>query len=291
MPHVAGEAGLCRLYDNLARYHWLRRRLAACAPGEGLELHKRLVAPPSDTDGPPAGTAGLHDWLWQQLGAPPAPTVLDVGCGFGASVLRWATTQPGTFVGLGASAYQVQRARREAERAGVADRCSFVLQSYDQPIAGPFDRVVAVEALLHAQDLAATLANVAAAMAPGARLVAVEDVAADDAVAADPDAAELLQRWSTAGLPSLATWRRACAAAGLHVERVHDLTAQVQPRPASVLARSERRLKALRRAMPVAAARAVLDAFLGGIALERLYAKGATRYVVVAARLEAGGAA
>lgn len=271
-------AGLRTMYDNLARYQWLQRRLRRCAPGEGLEMHKSLVAA-AGGEGPAAGTAGLHAWVWERFASPPRPRVLDVGCGFGASLLTWARAHAGEFVGLTLSAVQVGRARAQASALGVADRCTFRVQAYDQPIEGRFDRVVAVEALCHSDALGAALACIAASTAAGGRLVAVEDVAVDDRVAGDSDGCELRARWSTPHVYSEAAWRQALDGAGFDLRAVHDLTAQVRPRPDAVLARATRSLRWLRAALPTRGSRAVADAFLGGVALERLYRKGAMRYL------------
>ncbi len=67
-----------------------------------------------------------------------------------------------------------------------------------------------------------------------------------------------------------------------------DLTAQVPLREEAVLRRAERRLRLLRRVLLSRRAVGAVDAFLGGIALERLYRKGAMRYrCVVLVRGEA----
>ncbi len=273
-------AGLRAMYDNLARYQWLQRRLRRCAPGDGLEMHKRLAAP--EGHGPAAGTAGLHAWIWGRLfpaPSPSAPRVLDVGCGFGATLLTFARAHAGSFVGLTPSGYQVARARAQAVALGVQARCEFRQQTYDEAIVGPFDGAVSVEALCHADVLASALRRIAASLVPGARLVAVEDVAVDATVADDSDGCELRQRWSTAHLHARARWQEDLAVAGFVLRAEHDLTAQVRPRPARTLARAARTLRWLRAALPTAGGRAVTDAFLGGVALERLYAKGAMRYI------------
>lgn len=266
------------MYDNLARYQWLQRRLRRCAPGEGLEMHKTLVAAEGRV-GPAAGTAGLHAWVWERFAPTVPPRVLDVGCGFGASLLTWARAHAGEFVGLTLSAVQVARARAQALALGVADRCTFRVQAYDQPIDGHFDRVVAIEALCHSDALGAALTCIAGSTAAGGRLVAIEDVAVDDGVAAEPDGSELRARWSTPHLYSEAAWRAALGDAGFDLRVVHDLTPQVRPRPDAVLVRATRSLRWLRAALPTRGSRAVADAFLGGVALERLYRKGSMRYL------------
>lgn len=264
------------LYEGLARYQWGLRRLRRQAPGEGLEMHKRLAPPPAGQPGPPPGAA-WHAWLWQQLQAGPQPVVLDVGCGFGASVLHWARQHAGQFVGLGNSAYQLACARAEAVRLGLGDRCAFRLQAHGEPIAGAFSAVLGVETLVHADDLPRALRAIANCLRPGARFVSMEDVARATA-APDRDVHCLQTRWGLRRLWNDDDWTVGAAAAGLRCAASFDLTAQVAPRPAPTLARAERMLTALRWGALGRRARGAVDAFLGGIALERLYAAGAMNY-------------
>ncbi|MEZ5967006.1 MAG: methyltransferase domain-containing protein [Planctomycetota bacterium] len=270
-------AGDERLYEGLARYQWLLRRLRRAPPGVDLEMHKRLAAPAPGQPGPLPGDA-WHDWVWRQLELGEAPRVVDLGCGFGASVLRWARAHRGTFVGLGNSSYQLARARGEAERLGLSARCSFRPNAHGTTIEGSFDGVVAVETLVHATDLTGALVAVAACMAPGGRFVSMEDVARDADVGSSPHARQLAAAWALGSLWSTDDWDRAARAAGLRVVRSIDLTDQVIVRPEATLARSERRLRRLRRLLPGRHARSALDAFLGGIAMERLYRDGMLAY-------------
>ena len=57
-----------------------------------------------------------------------------------------------------------------------------------------------------------------------------------------------------------------------------DLTTQVVPSRDGELDARQRQLRFLAKFAPLPGWRRVLDAFLGGIALERLYAKGSMRY-------------
>jgi len=293
-------ARLHDLYEGLARYHWLCRRLRRAAPGEGLEMHKSLGPPAAGREGPPGGRH-LHDWLWQAAGLgggeapaapgghgdssprPPAawasprpPRVLEVGCGFGATSLHWARTRPGTFVAIGDSAYQIARARAEAGRLPLLGRCEFSVQSYDEPVAGTFDAVLGVETFLHASHLAATVRGLARCLVPGGRLVAVEDVARDERGASEASA--LAAAWSAPRIWSAADWEAAAAGAGLTAVAIHDLSAQVQPRPEPARQRAQAWLLLLRRLAPTRRLRGVVDAFLGGIELERLHERGAMLY-------------
>lgn len=282
---AASAAELAELYDSLSRFQWLCRAVSRPRPGAGLEMHKRLRAPPLAGDAPDAGAASLNDWLFARLELPAEPAVLDLGCGFGATLLGWARNHSGRSVGLTLSPFQAKQASREAERAGLDQRCAFRVASFDDPIEGEFDVVVSIETLLHAADLEAALANVRGSLKDSGQLVLVEDMARRSIDAGDDaDVAELLSMWSTARLPDEAMYHAALAAAGFEIESSVDLTDQVMSREPAQIDRGVRRLRRLRRLLPGRTARRIADAFLGGLLLERLYAGGRMKYLAVVAR-------
>lgn len=273
------DDGPAQLYETLARWQWWQRRLRSTAPGQGLELRKRIaaaIATDGPTDTPADGGAGLDAWLLALDGERPRRRMLDLGCGFGASLQRWVAAGTGTGLGVTPSAFQVARATTAAVQTGLAARCTFVQGSFDAPLGelpgAPFDLVLAIEALGHARDLGATLRAIAAVLAPGGRLVWVEDQLRE-AAPGDADVAELAARWSSPPLATVAAARAALAAAGLCAAREIDLTAQVSFVPMATNEQRTRRLLRLRRFAPLPAARRLADAFLGGLALERLYAR------------------
>jgi len=268
--------------------------VAATALGGGARRGARdaqapLRRPPAPTGGGPAsGCEAINAWLWSLLDPPEEPRVLDVGSGFGATLFDWARRcGGGSFVGLSLSPFQVRMAGREAERLGVNTRCSFRRQSYDDPIDGRYDVVVSLESLFHAPDLAVTLRGLSGVLAPGGVLVLVEDMALRDDAADDPDGRALLERWTTERLHTVDDYRRALAEAGLTLETDIDLSAQVDASSPEDLRARERRILALRRVAPLPSVRRVLDAFLGGFALERLYGRGRMAYrAMLATRAE-----
>ncbi len=321
---AAGGAAVAELYDWLSRYVQLANRLAYGDRFAGFTMHKALAGPPAAPLADVAGAAGaagapaansepasascaagapgvagapwaaggvhtVNDRLLAAADLPPRPRVLDAGCGFGGTVFRWHERLGGEYDGLTVSRVQLRVARREARRRGWGASCRFHLQSFDQPLPGEFDGIVAIETLVHAPDPAATVAHLAAALRPGGRLLLVEDVplAALGAEAA-PDLALLREHWGCPRLPALDEYRRSFAAAGLALLHEEDLTAGVRTRPPAELDRLERRYLRLRRALPWGPARAVLAAYLGGIAIERLYATGRLAYrLMVAGRSRA----
>lgn len=257
------------MYETLSRYQWRRSRRAR-ARGCGLELRKRLAPPRAGVDGPSDGGAGLDRWLFARIDGRPALRVLDLGCGFGISAQRWAGFGGGTAIGVTPCAFQVARATEAAAAAGLGQRVSFVRRDLTAPSGDGFDVVLAIESLGHG-DLAAALANVRRALRPGGVFLWVEDLLREP-VTDDADVRQLAEAWASPPLRDVATARAALAAAGLRTIAEFDLTSQVPVTPADRLAVRARRLRRLR-AIPLPSLRRLADAFLGGTALERLYAR------------------
>ena len=98
----------------------------------------------------------LGDWLFRRvileryslvvnaIGAPGA-SVLDVGCGPGRYGIELARRGARRCVGVDVAAGMIDVARREAEKAGVADRCEWALSEFLSFGSGEtFDAVVAM---------------------------------------------------------------------------------------------------------------------------------------------------
>jgi SAM-dependent methyltransferase len=279
MRELDRSTPLDALYESLARYHWWRRRLLRTPAGQQLEFHKKLRWPETGTD-----TKTLDEWLRERVAPPTHASVLDAGCGFGSTLFAWAPHVRGDLVGLTPSRFQVARATSVAQQLGLGRRCTFRRQSYDTPIAGSFEVVVAIEALFHGANLEVTLRNLGSALRPDGVLALVEDMANDSEAARLPEADRLLRAWATERLHTLADYRAALRATGFDLIHEHDLTTQVPRRDEAALNRRERWLDRLTRVAPLPGWRRVLQAFRGGVALERLYARGAMGYRVLIAR-------
>jgi SAM-dependent methyltransferase len=288
------KQGPVALYDSLARFQWWRRTLARSAPGAGLEMRKRLN--PSPTDGPSDGCAGLDHWLMQQMGDPPRRRLLDLGCGFGASLLRWlppredadpgapdaGAPEDGHAFGVTPSGYQVRRARQIANQSGVGARCTFLQQNLEAELPSDLDVILAIEALGHTADLPKVLRQIRQALRPAGKLIWLEDLLRAPA-AADADVATLANEWSSPPLRDVASVRRDLQAAGLQLVEEWDLTPQVPHRSLPQIQRSQAAASRWRRFTPLPFARRIAQAFVGGFALERLYAREMTCYRVLLA--------
>lgn len=107
-------------------------------------------------------------------------SVADVGCGHGASTILMAQAYPASrFVGYDYHAPSIEVARRQAERAGVADRVRFELaSSTDYPGTG-HDLVTMFDCLHDMGDPVAAAAHVRRSLRPDGSWMIVEPYAND----------------------------------------------------------------------------------------------------------------
>lgn len=108
------------------------------------------------------------DHILKKIDLRPGQTLLDVGCGWGALVLRAAGRFGARCVGVTLSENQARLARERVERAGLQDRVEIRLQDY-RDVGGQFERITSVGMFEHVgvQHLKDYFARVAGLLAPG----------------------------------------------------------------------------------------------------------------------------
>jgi SAM-dependent methyltransferase len=270
-------------YDWLSRYVQLANWLTYRDRFASFTMHKRLGIEAADSR--TAGVEYVNDRVLAVAGLAPEPRVLDAGCGFGGTIFHWQPRIGGRYEGITLSRVQLKVAQREARRRGIADACRFRLHSYDGPLGTGFDAVVAIESLIHSPDLDRTLPNLASALAPGGVLLVLDDMAACALDRHRPVEADLLRRhWGCAHYWTYDDYRDGLHRAGLSLVHDEDLSALMRPRREEILDRLELTYSFLHRRIPLPAARTVISAYLGGVALERLHASGDVHYRLLVAR-------
>jgi cyclopropane fatty-acyl-phospholipid synthase-like methyltransferase len=264
---------LHRYYDRLTLYARFARWLGSDPGYAAATVHRALR--PADVDESPF--AVVHRLVDAELGSAELRRLLDAGCGLGGTSLYFARRRGAQCDGIALSAQQVHAASENARKAGLDARCRFQVASFDGPLPSQrYDAILAIESLAHAPDLAASIANLAASLAPGGRLVVVDDVA--DRAADMRDAALLRAGWQVPSFVPREVWLAAFARASLRVVRDVDLTARMCQRRAWQRVALTGLNAAARAVVPHEGARAVLESHRGGLALERLYARGQSAY-------------
>lgn len=88
------------------------------------------------------------DHILNKIRLRPNQTLLDIGCGWGALVLRAAQNYGARCVGITLSENQYRLAKERVARAGLAERVEIRLQDYRE-VAGTFDRITSVGMFEH----------------------------------------------------------------------------------------------------------------------------------------------
>jgi cyclopropane-fatty-acyl-phospholipid synthase len=88
------------------------------------------------------------DHILTKIAVRPGDTLLDIGCGWGALVMRAASHYGARCVGVTLSKNQQALAQERVERAGLSDRVEIRLQDY-RDVTGTFDRITSVGMFEH----------------------------------------------------------------------------------------------------------------------------------------------
>jgi cyclopropane-fatty-acyl-phospholipid synthase len=89
------------------------------------------------------------DHILRKIRLQPGQRLLDIGCGWGALVLRAAQQFGARCVGITLSQNQFDLATERVQRAGLQDRVEIRLQDYRDVSDGPFDRITSVGMFEH----------------------------------------------------------------------------------------------------------------------------------------------
>jgi SAM-dependent methyltransferase len=271
---------VARYYRWLDGLSWFHERRGEAGHG-ALPVHRALADPNGGAPSPFV----IHRLMLEGLDLPAAPRALDAGCGYGATMLDLAPQRGGDWTGLTLSPVQAARGAAEIAARGLADRVRILVRSYDAPVEGRFDLAYGIESLIHSADPTRTVANLAAALAPGGHLVIVDDMPEENL---PEEAAARLARfrrfWRCPVAPTRQGWIAACRAAGLEPVMERDLNPLLQVRGMAELAP---RLEALERRARIPRLLGFglrQEAEIGGMLLETLQTEGFVRYRVLAAR-------
>lgn len=272
-------SGVATYYERLGRWNRAAHAIGYGGGSSTMTVHRALVDPRA---GGRVTFTRLHDVVLEQVGVLPSPRVLDAGCGLGGTMLLLAESLGATCVGLTLSPSQAATANAEAARRQLGARVRADVRSYDDPPAGPFDLIVAIESLAHSLDPARSVAALAARLAPAGRLIVVDDMP-EPAAALSPDLDAFKRGWQCPVLWPAASYREAFGRAGLVVDTDLDLTPQCRPRSQGRLALLMA-CNRLVRQWPAEGFRQLMDSHFGGLALERLIRDGHVRYRLLVAR-------
>lgn len=271
------ERDTASYYDRLSIWTAVARWFGYGGGRATHTVHRALIDPRAE--GRPTPTR-LHDVLVDALPRLVRPRVLDAGCGLGGTMIDLAARLEGDCYGVTLSAAQAAAARRAIAAAGLSERVRVLVQSYDEPPRGPFDLIVAIESLAHSADPAASLAALARQLSPGGVMAIVDDM---PAVGDDVDLRTFKRGWRCPVLFTREQYLQAFAALDLELTTDLDLSSSVVPRSLVRIAWLEWMNRA-GAVLPIEAWRMMLDSYLAGLSLERLYRRRIVHYRLLLAR-------
>jgi cyclopropane fatty-acyl-phospholipid synthase-like methyltransferase len=182
------EADIVHYYESCSLDYRINWRLDACQC-----LHYGYWDP--STRSFDEALVNTHRVMATRAGVRGGERVLDAGCGVGGASLWLAREHRCEVVGITLVPSQVRDARRNARRAGLAQRVRFEERSYldtGYPDAS-FDLVWAIESSCYAADKADFFREALRLLRPGGRLVVADFFRSGDAMGADQR--RMMERW------------------------------------------------------------------------------------------------
>ncbi len=202
----------------------------------GASLHRTVWGPAVSTR--KAAAHYVDDLILDAL--PPdvaTPTIVDLGCGLGASLLYLAGRVALKGEGITISPLQAARAATMVAEAGLADRVRCREANYlslPDDLAGRADLTFSIEAFLHGPDPDGYFREAARTLRPGGRLVICDDFLTSADPPASPREARWLEEfrtgWRVGSLVTVHQVRTLAAAHGLALVRDIDLTGMLELR-------------------------------------------------------------
>lgn len=269
---------LALYYDELHRWTERDKDFRTFSGVENDTIHRFLIDRATGAFSPDT----VYGFIDPHVAAVAPVRGLDAGCGYGGTCFRCYKVHGGRWTGVTISPEQWTSANGIAQARGLDAVIDFHLLSYDAPLPGRYNVVIGIESLIHAADPGRTLANLAAALDPPARLIVVDDMPVDAVPARDQGLlADFKRCWRCPVAPSAEGWIAAAVAAGLRPIAREDFNHLMRPREEVDLDAAFTDLSAQADTKVRSGFGRLSDAELGGLHLERLHRRGTIRYTML----------
>ncbi|KIM46709.1 hypothetical protein M413DRAFT_261257 [Hebeloma cylindrosporum] len=186
-----------------------------------------------------ASLARHEHYLAAQMNLRPGMRVLDVGCGVGGPAREIAQFTDAQVIGLNNNDFQIQRARKYTQKAGLENQVTFVKGDFmklsEQFGEGYFDAVYAIEATVHAPTWEGVYGEIFKVLKPGGIFGVYEWCMTDIWDPTIPEHKAIAHQIELGnGIPEmrpLSMAREALKTVGFQIEHEEDLAARPDPIP------------------------------------------------------------
>jgi len=281
---MRSDVSLAKFYDRFSYYVLFTNFLKSGDRFASFTMHKTLQIPKEKLSVYTRSSKPnyINDLVLDVLGLNAnSPNVLDVGCGFGGTIFRWYDRMGGQFTGVNLSKVQVDIANNEAKRRGIENHCQFLCRSFNEPLPAKYDIVVAIESLNYSPALTKTVMNLVNSLKPGGKLIIVDDIIAGNGEEKSNNISVLKKHWHLGSLPSKKTYQRLFKENNLTIIYEKDLSSQFTPMNFLVLWLIVKVCAVLFLVSPFDFIRTILSAYIGSVALQRLYHEGLVKYIMI----------
>jgi SAM-dependent methyltransferase len=250
------------IYDHLLQFESRNKK------NEPYPIHKKLHFSERDQN--------ILDWLILHLSFSKEDYVLDAGCGTGFSLFYLHELFGLKGCGISISPSEINYANQVCNQKKLENHLDFILMDYQLHQGGPYTKILAIESLKHARELRRSIHNLLEKLTDKGTMIII-----DDFVVGDYSKIDLQKKlWSSPGFRRFDEYKNIIQSAGSFTFHIKDLTSIVYSRPLWILNFLYIIGNVLNYFTP-SGFRRNLNTYLGGLLLEKLYAKRQVNYLAI----------
>jgi SAM-dependent methyltransferase len=250
------------IYDQLLKFE------SKGLSKESYPVHKKLQFQ--------SGYHDLMDWLASNIPFTKEDCILDAGCGTGHTLFYLNKKYGLRGFGISISPEEIKYASEACQKGDLKSHLDFKLEDFNLYKTGIYTKIICIESLKHARDLKLTICNLLHMMSKSGMMVIIDDFL----VSSNKSVEKQKELWCSPGFVNVKTYEKAIEAAGSFQCQKIDLSPYVPFRPVWKLNLFYFIFSIVKLFVPDSLKRNI-NTYLGGLLLEKLYAKKQVNYMVL----------